>query len=201
MNAAFNEEDISEEIVTNLLGSLESTVISLTNNEDMRSPLNTDEMQHGLIFPRFSKMHRISEKDISMKEFGKNDVELEDRLRTIIAKFFNVGDTVVTPSISFLSLGLDSIKAIGLSRRLRKADLKVTAVDLMRYTTIRTLVNHCLGSNTQMDQHSTEGLKLLKKAQEMLADNLDLPSLKLSEEDETIIYPTTDLQAGMLTQV
>ncbi|KAF8654172.1 hypothetical protein AX16_003701 [Volvariella volvacea WC 439] len=128
-------------------------------------------------------------------------VALANDLRAAISNFLLVDSRLFTDATSFISMGLDSIKSVGLAKQLKKAGYQLSAVDLMRYHTIPLLAAH-ISTRTQLtdDLQAPAGEELiLRRKLDQIQQNIDLASLKFTPDDEVTIYPTTSLQTGMLT--
>ena len=124
-------------------------------------------------------------------------------LREIVPTFFGFPSEGIHPNTSFISLGLDSIRSVGLSKILRQHGYSTNAVDIMENPTLRKLGVSCtrsLGHSVQQAE-SDQGVLSLRKQRERIKASLDPSAYRLSIDDEIEIFPTTALQAGMISQV
>lgn len=123
-------------------------------------------------------------------------------LREIVSNFFGLPSERLHPNTSFISLGLDSIQSVGLSRVLRQHGYSLKAADIMENPNLRTLAflrARSLGRSAQVEIE--QGVHSLQKQREKIMASLDPSSCKLSIDDEVEIFPTTALQTGMISQV
>lgn len=121
-------------------------------------------------------------------------------LRRILSDFLGVDERIVTDNTSFISLGLDSIKSVGLSRSLRKQGYHIAAIDLMKFSTLKKLGNYVENVSPTV---VTEGGEDQSFPQSLAALRASIPldQFKLAADDQVSVFPTTTLQAGMLSQV
>lgn len=136
------------------------------------------------------------------EEFEGLDATLIARLRDVLVKFLIIDESLVTETVSFITLGLDSIKSVGLARVLRKEGFEVSAVELMKHSSLRQLFKH-LGSNgpTSLDHPDASDDTPFTQLVATIKKGLDVNSIRLNSGDQVELYPTTVLQAGMLSQV
>lgn len=121
-------------------------------------------------------------------------------LRRILSEFLGVDERIITEATSFISLGLDSIKSVGLSRTLRKQGYHIAAIDLMKFSTLKKLGNYV---ENQLPGVLAEGAEDQNFPQILatLRASTPLDQFRLTVDDQISIFPTTTLQAGMLSQV
>jgi aryl carrier-like protein len=115
-----------------------------------------------------------------------------------LSAFLRVPAENVREESSLLSLGLDSLKAVTLSRRLRERGISVSPIDIIQARSV-----HGVASASAMERESDsfsqgEGLSELDR---LLRQDLPLESVRLSRDDQVEITAATALQAGMLSQV
>lgn len=128
-----------------------------------------------------------------------NDVSSDGnipRLRHVIGDFLNVDPSLIKPDVFLVSLGLDSLKSVGLSRILRREGFPLSATQLMSGGSLSNLVA-LLESKTPAETPSS----IRTDTQARVCPSLDINELKLSPSDYVTAYPVTELQAGMLSQV
>lgn len=139
----FDAESIQSKTVSTLLHSLQSIAYHLATKDHSKllGPVAFD-------FKFISQPTRDNQESEIIADSSSNatassavmDVDMEKRMSETITKFLHVKSDIITPTVSLLSLGLDSIKAMGLSQALRKASFNLTAVDLMKRPTIREIL-------------------------------------------------------------
>lgn len=128
-----------------------------------------------------------------------NDVRSDGsilRLRSIISDFLSVAPSLIKPDVSLVSLGLDSLKSVGLSRTLRREGFPLSATQLMSGGSLSNLVV-LLQSKTPVETPSY----ISADTQARVCPSLNGDDFKLSPSDCVSAYPVTELQAGMLSQV
>ncbi|CAA7271648.1 unnamed protein product [Cyclocybe aegerita] len=123
------------------------------------------------------------------------DLALLNDLRDMISNFLGINPIVLTPSMSFVSMGLDSIKSVGLAKALAKIGFSVTSTDLLRNSTLAGLGAHLTSKKSKTTLCLPEEL-----LDPDIRSELDKEQLTLSEDDIVRPFPTTALQTGMLSQ-
>lgn len=138
-------------------------------------------------------------KDPVQEEDVNGTLDLQP-LNMAVSEFLRVSPEHLLLTTSLISAGLDSIRAVGLSRFLRQRGYTVTAADILRHPTLRQL--SVFADPSRSVQHETgDGSKeFLHRELERLQEYVDPPAYKLCVEDEVSLFPTTELQAGMLSQ-
>lgn len=123
-------------------------------------------------------------------------------LRQIVSKFFGFPSERLRPNTSLISLGLDSIQSVSLSKILRQHGYYLTGADIMGNPILQKFGVLCARSRSHSAQVEIEqGIFSLQKQRERIVASLDPSSCKLSIDDEVEIFPTTALQTGMISQV
>lgn len=125
------------------------------------------------------------------------DPQILQSVRSELSAFLRLDMESIHEDTLLLSLGLDSLKAVALSRRLEERGVHILPVDMIRAGTVRRLA---LSANVAGSSEEVEDETLLAR-ERILSDDLDLNALKLDDKDEVHITMTTALQAGMLSQV
>ncbi|KAJ3517178.1 hypothetical protein NLJ89_g674 [Agrocybe chaxingu] len=128
-------------------------------------------------------------------DHGSVDLALLNDLRDIISNFLGINPIILTPSMSFVSMGLDSIKSVGLAKALAKIGFSVTSTDLLRNSTLAGLGAHLTSKKSKTTLCLPEEL-----LDPDIRSDLDKEQLTLSEDDIVRPFPTTALQTGMLSQ-
>lgn len=195
-----------------LLGAIECTAEALvdgthTVSKSLYQHRNTDK---ALEQDTVSDEEEVDEVNLA----GPVDPKLEEKLREVVSSFLKVGKEQVNGTASLIALGLDSIKSVGLARMLRADGMKVSALEIMSRPSVRGVASAILsssggtieggkkeaGKNAETDGERTEK-HLLAERRKDIEKYIDISTLRLSSEDQVEVYPTTVLQAGMLSQV
>lgn len=155
---------------------------SLANRAEPIPPANTADGAH----------HSDGERDISVALHS---------VRRIIAQFLGVDPQRLWSRTSFIALGLDSIRSVGLSRALREEGYHVTAAGLMKSACLAELeFLPTLFQDASRAQLELEARDIFQKECRILESHFDVATCRFSDRDEARILPTTALQAGMLSQ-
>ncbi|KAI4203069.1 MAG: hypothetical protein LQ350_002117 [Teloschistes chrysophthalmus] len=128
---------------------------------------------------------RASQFDLSSNINGAQWTKVEADLKDAVAEICDIKPENIATDTSFFALGIDSITAIQLVRRLRHNGLQCSSADVMRYPCISKLAQH-IGRGG--DAHTS-------------TENGKIPFLSKQDKNgfETV-YPCTPLQSSMLTQ-
>ncbi|KIJ69297.1 nonribosomal peptide synthetase [Hydnomerulius pinastri MD-312] len=132
-----------------------------------------------------------------------SDVITEDLrpLRAIVSQFLGISLEQLLPGTSFISLGLDSITSVGLSKALRQHGYTVTGADIMKHSSLQKLGALVSRSSDRVAQEEIDQSTLFMSNEcERLKASAGRSAYKLSTDDEVDLLPTTALQAGMLSQ-
>lgn len=142
--------------------------------------------------------HDHAEEDLGVSMDAEDLVPLGE----IVSKFFGVPSERLHPHTSLISLGLDSIRSVGLSKILRQHGYSTSAADIMGNPILWKLGGSRAGSRGHSVQAEIDqGILSLQKQCERIKASLNPSTCKLSIDDEVEIFPTTALQTGMLSQV
>ncbi|OBZ75802.1 Nonribosomal peptide synthetase 2 [Grifola frondosa] len=130
------------------------------------------------------------------------DEELVAQICSIASKFLQIDLTFVKADASLFALGLDSIKSIGLSRKLHVEGITITSADIMRLATPLRLSGFVRQNGRVPRKRDGDQLSKAAFAKECssLEQALGSDNLRLSEDDQIKVFPTSVLQAGMLSQ-
>jgi len=162
-----------------------------------------------VIVPRKPPVNRAESRPLVNNTTGEYD-PCEERdisialypVREIVARFLDVNPQQLSPRTSFIALGLDSIKSVGLSRALKEGGYHVTASGLMKSACLAGLESlQTQPQAVDRMRSEVEARKLLQEECRMLETHFDAASYRFSDHDEAKVFPTTALQAGMLSQV
>ena len=135
---------------------------------------------------------------ISIDEDSFND-PLLDVLCPIVSDFLGFQPEFLTGSTSLISIGLDSIKSVGLAKTLHKQGFKVTSTDILRNATLIDLAKTLRMRGDLEDPSSNSGPSSIAKTN--TPKDIIPEQVQYSSRDIVDIYPTTALQTGMLSQV
>lgn len=114
-------------------------------------------------------------------------------IRKLVAAICELPESNVKKSDSFFRLGIDSVTAIRLARRIRDAGIRVSSSDIVRFPSVGALAevlaskNGVVAEAAQVVESKPLGLEAVDVA------------LLTKEDSVSAIYPCTPLQAGMLT--
>ena len=200
LSAAFSE-NFEQRTVRDILVDLETAMSSLIVGEEPHfiSPpsFSDDEREQSTTNGDFDSTEDIFE------EVDEVDEEVIKKLRVLISRFLNVEPASVSPTATLITLGLDSVKSIALSRQLRSEGLNISAVDLMRQRNICRLASVLSKADHNYKQVTSEklGQDLLNSRLEDIRRVTGDLNCKLSVSDNVSYCPTTTLQSGMLSQV
>lgn len=192
MQAAWVDGDLSSAVIGHFTDGFESFALETGERNRPRSMFTS----HTNDFETIPEPNDDSEED---PEAVANP-DLMIHLRDIVSGFFTIDQGLLTDATSFISLGLDSIKSVGLARALRKQGHNIAAVELMKASTLRRLAVH-LASGKSSPTKDSEKNSTLSQALQNIRNALPAERLKLSPDDDVQLFPTTTLQAGMLSQV
>jgi len=126
------------------------------------------------------------------------DPEIVKILLLELGDFLRVPLDNVREESSLLSLGLDSLKAITLSHRLRERGVSVSPMDIIRASSVRGIASASVAEKEQ-GNFGQEGS--ISELDQLLRKDLPMEVVRLGEEDQVEITTATALQAGMLSQV
>ncbi|KAF9464762.1 peptide synthetase [Collybia nuda] len=188
VQAAWTEFNFGSDVIARLMEEFEDVVLKIGAGD------------HQMIGEEIKFSSQVAHIHGDMNESGEViDVEpktLQD-LRRILSHFLGVDEHIVTDMTSLITLGLDSIKSVGLSRILRLQGYDVAANDLMKFSTLKKVGYHVthprVSSVDVRDQFFSRTLATLRAS-------IPLGQFQLAMSDQISVFPTTALQAGMLSQ-
>lgn len=134
------------------------------------------------------------------------DEGVAETLRKITKDFLRVNGAGILGNTSFISLGLDSIKAVGFAKRITKAGYKVTSTEVLKAGNIEKLAQVLIAKSSSASAVSQARADVQTKNDfdatvKDIRSKVNIETLKLSANDQPAVYPATSLQAGMLSQV
>jgi aryl carrier-like protein len=195
VQAAWTEKDMDSQTVHELLGSLEEICVEIGQKGQAGIHIKPAPRSRELDTPSGADSDSgLSGED----EDENNNQDLIDLLRGVVADFLEVGKESIHPTTSFFSLGLDSIRAVGLSRRLRKEDIQISAADIMSRSSASQLARRITRKSSPSPKQ--DATAAFDKALEIGKQHINVDNVKYTEEDSVELFPTTTLQAGMLSQ-
>ncbi|KAI0336556.1 hypothetical protein GY45DRAFT_411925 [Cubamyces sp. BRFM 1775] len=200
VNAAYTSADISPEVVKGILRDLEETAMRLAEGKSTGTPANGAGASYVASQETASTSERLRDHDVGLPEDADVDEKIVSAIIHIASKFLRVDAGLITSGTSLLSLGLDSIKSVGLSRKLSAEGLRLSSADIMGLSTPRRLAARVQKAREPQKQGDDYALAAFKAECEQLAAAVDIEALKLSASDVVQVFPTTTLQAGMLSQ-
>ncbi|CAE6433958.1 unnamed protein product [Rhizoctonia solani] len=177
----------------NLLSSIEHHFLLLSRGELIPSPTGgvAEIARRGPLTAEPDDTRRTTEKDD----------ELVNTLITAVASFLNTESHLIAPGASLISLGLTSLKAVALSRKLKDIGVFVSPIDIIQADAIDQLALKCevIGDRTSQPWNP-EQTRWLDALLQQLVDGLEMTELKLTEGDKLQVTGATALQSGMLSQ-
>lgn len=194
MHAAYSPEDISSELVLDILGHMETTAVHMAESSHWSL---TSQAKVSVVNRRGPTVKLLDD----LGHATDVDQDLIARISAISSDFLCIDSSLVKAETSLLSLGLDSIKSVGLSRKLSMQGLGLSSADIMKLSTPLRLATLIQRSRAPKPDETRVSDASFKAECGKLTEALDLETIKLSENDSVKVYPTTVLQAGMLSQV
>lgn len=185
---AVNEE--MTKTVQQLVDDFEScvTYLSESPDDDISFPDVGDQSTSGWPMRR----SRIQEAE------KPADPQIVELIASELSAFLHIPAGNVREESSLLSLGLDSLKAVTLSHRLRERGLCIPPIDIMRAGSIRAVASVSVREREQDTPSQVESGSI---SDQILWQDLTAESIRLDADDQTEITAATALQAGMLSQV
>jgi aryl carrier-like protein len=184
VHAVFVPEDMTVNDVDVLLSNFNRTVSSWVTNSSAGELRDT--------FSKSEANKVASHRPTVYKPVGSvtqncaDDYQKEAEVISIISELLSVQHTDVDPTISLLALGLDSIKAVAFSRLLRSVDLTLSAGDIMRNPSVRSITRVAATGQTVKTKKHTP-----RSPDTQAPNTISIPNA----------HPVTELQAGMLAKV
>ncbi|TDL27310.1 hypothetical protein BD410DRAFT_714619 [Rickenella mellea] len=198
VQASFTDDDLPTRTVLGILNDLEAVAESFAR----ATPTSTSEDVTHVVRNTVHRpiMSNTENAEVTLHDGNEVDKAQEKAIRVLTAQFLDLPLNQVQPLSSLISLGLDSIKAMGLSSKLRTAGVAVSAIDLMKHSNIRLLVAHYGKSVQKMLGTVSAEEHVLSQSRKEIMRSFNSDSVKLSSSDNVELYPVTTLQAGMLSQ-
>ncbi|KIY67738.1 putative peptide synthetase [Cylindrobasidium torrendii FP15055 ss-10] len=117
----------------------------------------------------------------------------EQRIRKVVAELTDFAEEQITKTTSFRGLGVDSLRAVQLVSRLRKAGITVTVQDTMNHSTPVRLARHAdaqLNAEEPIHAPQSQALKDFEATWR--------PAVQREIRNVEFVLPCTPLQEGML---
>jgi aryl carrier-like protein len=126
------------------------------------------------------------------------DPRIVEMVISELSAFLRIPAENLREESSLLSLGLDSLKAVALSHRLRERGISIQPIDIIRAGSVRGVSS---ASVRESEQESSGQDESSSELDQLLWQDLPLESVRLGRDDQIEITAATALQAGMLSQV
>ena len=126
------------------------------------------------------------------------DPHIIEIIITELSTFLCIPTESVREESSLLSLGLDSLKSVSLSHRLKERGIHISPMNLIRAGSIRGVAS---ASAAERRQESSNQEESVSELEQLLRQDLPVESVRLDRDDQIEITAATALQAGMLSQV
>ncbi|KAG5645251.1 NRPS protein [Asterophora parasitica] len=191
IQAAWKEGELADDLVHGLIGSFEAIAL------DVGTGKLTDHVTGDHIPVGGAPASKEPVDEVDGESEYTSDPTLLLELQGVVSGFLDINQRLLTETTSFISLGLDSIKSVGLSRVLKKLGHHITAVELMKYCSLRTLTNRLASRGSSLNDVDDQAYS---RALTDIRTSFAGIDLKLSPTDVVELFPTTTLQAGMLSQ-
>ncbi|KAK8097571.1 Nonribosomal peptide synthetase 2 [Apiospora kogelbergensis] len=183
-------------VLQDLLGQFEKAVEALSEIEQFPpAPGRSFEVEPGPGSPQHTAPSKIA---LPIETSAFTWTHAACVLRDEVAALANLAPEDVHEDANLLQLGLDSIDAIKLVSRLRRAGLSLTTNDLMRQSSLRAIIEkHSATDSTQESESADLGLLRdhVSRLKAHLSENM-LESLEIES-----VLPPTPLQDSMVAEM
>jgi len=126
------------------------------------------------------------------------DPQIVELIASELSAFLRIPAGNIREESSLLSLGLDSLKAVALSHRLRERGISIPPIDIIRAGSIRAVAS---ASVREIEQDISSQDESGSSLGQVLWQDLTPESVRLDVNDQIEVTAATALQAGMLSQV
>ncbi|KJA27343.1 hypothetical protein HYPSUDRAFT_63026 [Hypholoma sublateritium FD-334 SS-4] len=187
-----------DEAILTCLRELEATVHGLATNPAFYIMQSLADIPR-VVYRRKVEPHKET---LVKSEIAHANPELLDKLRYIIADFLQVQPTILAPSTSFISMGLDSIKSVGLSKVITMCGHPVSSTNVLRNASLQQLVSYILSQscNSDAEKDFDAARKSVVIVDKSITAEIFSHNIKFEDDDVVVLFPTTALQSGMLSQ-
>ncbi|KDN40599.1 acetyl-CoA synthetase-like protein [Tilletiaria anomala UBC 951] len=121
------------------------------------------------------------------------------QIRSAVAELCHVDAAIIGGTTPLLSIGLDSMKAIALGRKLAKLDVHVSAVDIIQLGTLRKITEHIVAPMTKGANVDTDLERELEEFDQSYRPAVSA-ALHCSDSEIEAILPLSVAQVGMLVE-
>ncbi|KAG5652249.1 NRPS protein [Sphagnurus paluster] len=187
IQTAWKEDEIQDSLIQNLINEFEAIAL------DVGAGKLTWHLTNG----RVPSPEIHSDDELYVEPEGSSDPELLLELRTVISKFLDINKLLISEDTSLISLGLDSIKCVGLSRILKGLGYSMPAVEIMKHPSLRKLSSHI--ASRCNEPLGVDYRQVFSQTLSTIRRSFSQEDLKLSPSDTVQLFSTTSLQAGMLS--
>ncbi len=196
VQAAFTPNDISSEIVEGVVRDLEDISLQFCTG-DAREP------SFKVPIPEYpDKPVSMPKETTDIPSTPPPPDEVLGRVREVVSDFLRLDPSLLLDNTSLISIGLDSIRSVGLSRAFQAQGFHTSSVSIMSHPTligIASRLSRELPEPVPTSEH--QPILSFKNDCRIIRDALGSSNLGLSPGDHVELFPTTTLQAGMLSQV
>ena len=169
----------------------EATIIR--NLDDILTKLGSVKSDGQTWFKDLTSQSRLSTPTINgdrSDDVHAGDLEAIEIIRTVVAEITQIEVDQVSAKTSFFALGIDSILAIKLAKKLKESGMKCSSLDTLRHPSAEQLSRHLHQSGAAKPSKMTD----------RNSSPIDVEDLLLGPEDAiATTYDCTPLQASMLT--
>lgn len=195
IRAAYYEGPLAS-VVDHIFSEFETLLLNVLERGSATIPTTAVQRDFNHVWP-LPKTDDVEEDEVLSEH---TSINLET-LQRLVSGFLGVEQEHLYPTLSLFSVGLDSIKSIALARLLRQQGFNVTATDILRRPSLQ-MIERFVQSSHGVHQDET-GVKdeFFREQLTTLRHYVDPSNYKSCASDEVALFPTTALQAGMLSQV
>ncbi|EAU88504.2 peptide synthetase [Coprinopsis cinerea okayama7 len=185
VRAAWLDGLITQDHVADLLHGFEKVTLTLDKGEELPLPSRRSP----------EPVRKVNDDEDPSAQVLLDPVVVAD-LQQTICDFLEIPTAILTNRVSFISLGLDSIKAVGLAKRIRALGYDVSSTEILRASTLKRLARVVSNNKQKKEEPYEHYAQLVRQVEGYISKS----EVQLSPEDEVKIIPSTALQSGMLSQ-
>ena len=187
------------EVILTCLREIEATVHGLSTDPHFYLMQSLSEVPKTMYLGKVE----LQRETLVERETLSANPELLDKLRSIVADFLEIQPTILSPSTSFVSMGLDSIKSVGLSKVITMRGHPVSSTTVLRNASLLQLVSCIISqpSDSDTEEDSNAARRSVVFVDQGITTEILGHNIKFEDEDVVQLFPTTALQSGMLSQV
>lgn len=165
------------------------------------SEMSRDHEQHYMV--EYTELSGAANGHANGHDHAKPNFEwttISRRIRDEVASLCGVDPINVGPSTSILELGLDSIDAVKLSSRLKRAaGLQLPVSKIMRSLTVATMSDQATSTELDSDAAPTRNVEGLAQHVQLLRQHLKSTNVDTTGVEK--ILPVTPLQEALIAQI